>query len=407
MKWIMNWAGSRIRNKLLIITGTGTTLVLAAAAYGFWHTWDNLQAIHDKEGIQDILVTLVLMGIAIVAAFFWFLWWINRAVELPTRRLVADLERLARGDFSTPIASAGYDEIGAIAKSAEHIRTDLGRIIQEVKASTEALSQAAGELSDIARQVSSSSAEQSETAALASSTVENMTVSISTVADSADEVQRLSNESLKSTHEGNEKVSVLIGEIDMVESAMHEIANSVQEFVGRAALITNMTQQVKDIADQTNLLALNAAIEAARAGEQGRGFAVVADEVRKLAEKSAQAASEIDGVTGSLNQQSASVGQAIESGQQSLRSSLEFVENVAMVLAEANSAVSQASEGMGSITGAVKEQSAASSQIASNVERIASMAEANSQAIARTTESADTLSSLASRLQSATSRLKV
>ncbi len=407
MKWIMNWAGSRIRNKLLIITGTGTTLVLFAAAYGFWQTWDNLQAVHDQDGVQDILVTLIFMAIAIVVAFFWFMWWIHKAVELPTRRLVADLDRLARGDFSTPIASAGHDEIGLLAKSAEHIRTDLGRIIQEVKDSTEALSHAANELSGIARQVSSSSEEQSETAAMASSTVEQMTVSISSVADSAEEVQRLSGESLKSTHEGNEKVSVLIGEIDMVESAMHEIANSVQEFVGRAALITNMTQQVKDIADQTNLLALNAAIEAARAGEQGRGFAVVADEVRKLAEKSAQAASEIDGVTGSLNQQSASVGQAIESGQQSLRSSLEFVENVAMVLAEANSAVAQASEGMGNITSAVKEQSTASSQIAGNVERIASMAEANSQAIARTTESADTLSSLASRLQAATSRLKI
>ena len=407
MEKIKNWVASRIRNKLLIITGTGTTLVLLAAAYGFWQTWDNLQSIHDKEGVQDIVVTLILMAIAVAGALFWFLWWVHKAIEQPTHRLVSDLDRLARGDFSTPIRSAGRDELGTIARSAERIRTDLGRIIQEVKSSSEALSEAARELSGIAHQVSSGSREQLETAMGTSATVEEMSVSISSVADSAEEVGRLSEESLKSTNEGNEKVSVLIGEIDTVEGAIHEIAQSVQEFVDRAALITNMTQQVKDIADQTNLLALNAAIEAARAGEQGRGFAVVADEVRKLAEKSAQAASEIDGVTSSLNQQSESVGRAIESGQQSLRSSLDYVENVAMVLAEANSAVTQASDGMGNITSAVKEQSTASALIANSVERIASMAESNSQAISRTTESADTLSDLASRLQTATSSLKL
>ncbi|NWG86817.1 MAG: methyl-accepting chemotaxis protein [Hydrogenophilaceae bacterium] len=404
---LMYWVRRSIRNKLLIITGVSTTFVLAAALFGFWQAWGELSATQNVAGQRSIMTSLGLMGIAIVAAFVWFLLWVRKAVELPTRQLVVDLGRLANGDFTTPIQANSLDEMGEIGRSAERIRTELGRVIQEVKASSQALSQAAGELSDTAQQVANSSNTQNEAAESAAASVEEMSASIVSVADGAEEVRQLANSSLESTQEGNEKVSELIGEIDMVETAMNDIASSVREFVQNAALITNMTQQVKDIADQTNLLALNAAIEAARAGEQGRGFAVVADEVRKLAEKSARAASEIDGVTQTLNQKSTSVESAINAGHSSLTSSLEFVESVAMTLAEANHAVQQAREGMSNITSAVREQSAASTQISSNIEHIAHMAEQNSMAVNRTTESADNLSQLAGRLQASTSRLKV
>ncbi|TCS73275.1 methyl-accepting chemotaxis protein [Sulfuritortus calidifontis] len=404
---LMCWFRRSIRNKLLVITGVSTTFVVGAALYGFWQIWDNLETIQDAEGIHDIELTLVLMGIAIVAAFFWFLWWVRKAVEQPTRQLVADLGRLANGDFTVPIKAESLDEMGEIGRSAERIRVELGRIIQEVKDSSQALSQAAEELTNTSQQVANSSANQNEAAASAAASVEEMSASIVSVAEGAEEVKKLADSSLSSTQEGNEKVSELIGEIDLVETAMNDIASSVREFVQNAAVITNMTQQVKDIADQTNLLALNAAIEAARAGEQGRGFAVVADEVRKLAEKSAQAASEIDSVTQTLNQKSGSVETAINAGHSSLASSLEFVETVAMTLAEANAAVQQASAGMSNITSAVKEQSSASTQISTNIEQIAHMAEENSMSVERTSESAEHLHKLASRLQEATSRLRV
>jgi methyl-accepting chemotaxis protein len=219
-------------------------------------------------------------------------------------------------------------------------------------------------------------------------------------------VHEQSRESERRSAEGNQSLSHLIGDVGMVEQTVKQIADAVVQFVTSTEAITNMTREVKDIADQTNLLALNAAIEAARAGEQGRGFAVVADEVRKLAEKSAASASEIDAITRSLSHQSDAVRQAIDQGLEHIASSQNSVETVAEVLAAASNSVTEVGHGLDAISAATEEQHRTFTDVARSIEAIAAMARENSGAVEQTTAAAHALENLANELQSSVGRFK-
>ena len=187
---------------------------------------------------------------------------------------------------------------------------------------------------------------------------------------------------------------------------MRAIADSVNQFVSSTAAITHITGQVKEIADQTNLLALNAAIEAARAGEQGRGFAVVADEVRKLAEKSAASANEIDAITRTLGQQSGVVTRSIDDAMVHIKSSHESVTMVNGVLAAASDSVTAVGQGLDDIATAAAEQRNASVSVAQEIETITAMARDNSSAARQTATAARSLESLAGELQNVVGRFR-
>ena len=365
--------------------------------------------VHITDKARNALVLSLVIGVIALLVGTVVVMIVAESVRRSLDLVATSMARLAtgEGDLTQRMPVNTHDEVGRMSSAFNRFMEQLQGIITQIRANGDELSSSATELSATASQVADASHKQSDAASSTAAAVEEMTVSISSIADSAATMRELSNTSLNHTKEGNERLSQLIGEITTVESSVAEIAQAVSSFIKSTNLITNMTLQVKEIADQTNLLALNAAIEAARAGEQGRGFAVVADEVRKLAEKSAKSAGDIDAVTQTLGAQSTAVEKSIERSQHALLKSQDYMENVASGLGEATSSAGQANRSVDEISLSIGEQKSVSTEIAQNIERIARMTEENNGAVAETSKAAHNLEVLASKLQTLVSRFKV
>ncbi len=365
--------------------------------------FEKSEATYQTERFMSISLLLVgaimgtLLGVSIIRG-------INRSVT----EMSSVMSNMASGgDLTVRAKVYGRDEVAQAAISFNRLIDSFANILRQVSANAATVSDSAVQLASSSLQISEGSQAQSEAAASTAAAVEEITVSISSVAANTEDVRKLSEKSLQQTQQGNRNVDEMIGEIRTVQESVNQIALSVKEFVDSTRAIAGMTQQVKDIAEQTNLLALNAAIEAARAGEQGRGFAVVADEVRKLAEKSAQSASEIDQVTNSLNQKSSHVEGTVQAGLRALLTTQEHIERVSKVLNEASDAVTQSSHGVSDIATSVSEQSIASTEIARNVEKIAQMSEENHAAVQSNSLEIRRLEQLSSELRGAVSKFRV
>ena len=350
------------------------------------------------------------IGLAVLGALLLIIYFLNHHfVTAPLDELRQGLRDIARGegDLTRRLPVKGKDEVGQSAFVFNEMMDNFQSLIKQVREAANQVSSRVAALSDSADQVAQSSHQQNERSGAATAAVEQLVSSISSIARSAEHVQHQSQDSLARATEGNRNLLTLLGEMEVVERAVKEMAGSVNNFVRNTESITNMTREVKDIAEQTNLLALNAAIEAARAGEQGRGFAVVADEVRKLAEKSARSASEIDAITANLSAQSVAVRRSIEEGLAHLESSQTAVASVSSVLQATNGSVTEVGHGLDAIAAATEQQRRFSSDVEESIEAISGMARNNTGTVEQTASAAHDLKALADGLGALVGRFKV
>ena len=343
------------------------------------------QAGIDSRAKHALNISTALIMLAIIAGLGMAIL-VLRQVNKSLTSLRDSMGQMANGvgDLRTRLAVQSGDEVGQTSHAFNTFMEGLRGLVVRTKDHAQDVGAQVQAVSAEATQVTSGSREQSEAAAAVAAAVEQLSVSIASVASSAEDVRRLSEENIERAEDSDHRMEELSWEIERMHVAMKEIESTISRFMGQTAEINSLTDQVQNIADQTNLLALNAAIEAARAGEHGRGFAVVADEVRRLAEQSSTSARRIDAVTGQIETQSAEVNQAILSGTQAMEKGISTLNEVRRALENTKQAARNSGVGVNEIVTSVREQEAASHDIARHIERIAHMAEHNQQAVDRT-----------------------
>jgi len=340
------------------------------------------------------IVVLLSIVLALLVSFT-----VRSHIIAAVERIKTAAQELRTGDLTRRVALDGRDEIAQTASAFDELIASFQNAVRNVLHESKAVSVASRGLGQTAKVVSEGSTRQADAAAAVAATMQQMTVSIASISDSAEHVKTTAKQSLEQTESGASCLTRLVREIDQVRDTFEKINHSVGQFVRSTASIVDMTKQVKDIADQTNLLALNAAIEAARAGEQGRGFAVVADAVRGLAERSAESANQIQEVTTTLGDQSSVVEQTLSAGTQSLASCQTHLSELQTVIHSAKDSVSNATRGVDEIAAAVREQSTASTDIARNIDEIVRMVEANNSATQQTSSAVQQLEQLSNSLE--------
>jgi methyl-accepting chemotaxis protein len=237
--------------------------------------------------------------------------------------------------------------------------------------------------------------------------VEEMTVSVTHIADNAREASALSTDSGKRAGEGGRIIHETTSEIQSIANTVDQSAKVITQLGAQSDKISSVVKVIKEIADQTNLLALNAAIEAARAGEQGRGFAVVADEVRQLAERTAKSTAEISGMIDGIQKSTADAVNSMHGSVKTVEAGVKLAQSAEGAMQSIHDGASRVVQVVADMSAALSEQSAAANAIAQQVERVAQGADESSAAARGTADSATELSSLADKMDRELARFKL
>jgi len=357
----------------------------------------------NKILVRDF-VFLIIIIILITVVIYYFN---KRFVIKPLQEVSATINRIANGDFTVSIEVKSNDEIGMVARDLNKMVNDIKGSLDIVANSIDQLASTSAELSSNAEMIAAGAIEQAEQASTTASAVEEVNATVVEVAQNAANVASSANLAKEQVLKGHAIVTETKEMMEKIAETVSHSANTVRALGESSEQIGQIIQVIDDIADQTNLLALNAAIEAARAGEHGRGFAVVADEVRKLAEKTVKATKEIAEMIENIQADTGGAVASMQEGVEQVDFGKQKAEEAAMALDQIKESVETVSYEVSQIARATDEQTKATELMAQSVENISKVASENSLASKESAQAVEQLSRLASELQAMINRFKL
>jgi len=352
-----------------------------------------------------LMVVIVIIG-TIISLTMGFV--ISNSITKPLNKVADAADSISKGDLTIQdIDITNKDEVGSLTESVNIMKSNLAEVIGKIRSMSEKLATAMTELAASSNQMAAGAEEQSSQTAQVATSVEQMSATIIEVAKNSQNASELATKTEEIAERGGKVVTEAIEGMASVSESVKGSTEIVRKLDSSSEQIGQIVGVINDIADQTNLLALNAAIEAARAGEQGRGFAVVADEVRKLAEKTSTATKEIAEMITNIQSETRGAMESMNKGTKLVEVNMDLANNAGDALREIVASVQGVSSIVRQIATAAEEQSSAAEEISSNVAAISSVAEQSAQGALQTKEAAEDLNVVSEDLKSTVGKFKV
>ncbi|MBI5643437.1 MAG: HAMP domain-containing protein [Deltaproteobacteria bacterium] len=362
------------------------------------------------RGLAILSISALICG----AFAVFFMWIANDHMIKPIIKIKQTVEDFASGDLTKraeiKLKFLGMDlrdEVAALGDSVDAMAEQMSGVIGRITDSSNHLASASEELSSSSTQIEEGADRQSGQTAQVATAMEEMNATVIEVAKNSQQASESARAAQRIAANGGEVVNLAITAMQEVAESTSITSDTVKNLGKRSEEIGTIVSVINDIADQTNLLALNAAIEAARAGEQGRGFAVVADEVRRLAERTSKATKEISDMIKAIQEETGKAVVAMRSGTEKVENGVKLANEAGEALHQIVSGVENVTEMIAHIATSAEEQSATTDEIAQNMDSIAAVSKANVSTIAEVSHATNDLARLASELKELVSNFNI